>query len=136
MIRALCILLGCELAGEGLRLAAHLPVPGPVIGMLLLTAGLLVRSGMDRAESRASADASELAPLANGLISHMGLLFVPAGVGVIAQLAVLEAQWLPILAGLVGSTLVSLIVTAAILQRSLSGPASGRAAPVTAKAQS
>ena len=51
------------------------------------------------------------------LLDWLGLLFVPAGVGVISNLDVLRAQWVPILVGLVGSTLVSLVATAYLMQK-------------------
>ena len=40
MIAALLALLACQLLGELLRAALHLPIPGPVIGMFLLAAML------------------------------------------------------------------------------------------------
>jgi putative effector of murein hydrolase LrgA (UPF0299 family) len=43
------------------------------------------------------------------------LFFIPAGVGVIAQVSLIEVQWLPILGGVVGSTLLGLIVTALVM---------------------
>jgi len=51
------------------------------------------------------------------LFEWLGLLFVPAGVGVIANLELIRNQWIPILVGLVGSTLLSLIVTAHLMHR-------------------
>jgi putative effector of murein hydrolase LrgA (UPF0299 family) len=52
---------------------------------------------------------------ANGLIANMGLLFVPAGVGIIAELGVLRSEWLAILAGLLVSTLLGLAVTGLVM---------------------
>ena len=52
---------------------------------------------------------------AETLIGHMGLLFVPAGVGIITELGVLRAEWLPITAGLIGSTVLSLAVTGLVM---------------------
>jgi holin-like protein len=51
------------------------------------------------------------------LFEWLGLLFVPAGVGVIANLDLIRNQWIPILVGLVGSTLLSLVVTAYLMHR-------------------
>ena len=118
MIGALALLLGCQLAGEALRRAAHLPVPGPVIGMLLLAAILLARPRPSR-KAEPTQQSSELDRVSGSLISHMGLLFVPAGVGVIAQLPLLRGQWAPVICGLLGSTLIGLLVTALVMQRTL-----------------
>ena len=54
---------------------------------------------------------------AETLISLMGLLFVPAGVGLIAEVHLLREQWLPILAGLLGSTVLSTVVTGMVVER-------------------
>jgi holin-like protein len=115
MIVAIFTLLVCELIGELLRSALDLPIPGPVIGMLLLAAGLAVR---DRGrEPVAAAPSPALDRTAGALVKHMGLLFVPAGVGIIAEADLLRQEWLPILAGLVGSTVLSLGVTGLVMHR-------------------
>lgn len=113
MPAALFILIGCQLIGEVLRVALHLPIPGPVIGMFLLTAALAWRDrGKQANDDRA---ASPLQRTADALISHLGLLFVPAGVGVIAEAALLRQQWFPIAAALLGSTLLSLMATGLVM---------------------
>jgi putative effector of murein hydrolase LrgA (UPF0299 family) len=116
MLVALFALLGCQLAGEVLRNLLHLPIPGPVIGMILLTAGLAVRdrnTGPDEARRAPSA----LDRLSGVLLRHMGLLFVPAGVGLVAATGLLEKDWLPIAGGVVGSTALSLAVTGFVMHR-------------------
>ena len=113
MPAALFILIGCQLVGEVLRAAFHLPIPGPVIGMFLLTAVLASRD-------RGKADDGPPSPLrrtSDALITHMGLLFVPAGVGVIAEASLLRSQWVPIVAGLIGSTVLGLVVTGLVMHR-------------------
>jgi putative effector of murein hydrolase LrgA (UPF0299 family) len=49
---------------------------------------------------------------ADGLLRHLQLLFIPAGVGIIQYLPVLAEAWLPVAAGLVISWLAVLLVTA------------------------
>ena len=119
MIEAIFFLLGCDLLGEGLRDAANLPVPGPVIGMLLLAAYLIGRPRL----AWGSAKERDLSPgldhAAETLIANMGLLFVPAGVGVITETGVLESEWLPILIGVTGSTLLGLVATALTMHLTL-----------------
>lgn len=115
MVGAMAGLLGCELLGEVLREALHLPVPGPVVGMFLL-AGVLVAANRKRPPEEIAVPPS-LRRTADALIGHMGLLFVPAGVGIIAEAGLLRQQWLPILAALLGSTLLSLAVTGLVMVR-------------------
>jgi holin-like protein len=113
MLASLAILFAAQLIGEALRQALHLPLPGPVIGMFLLAAGLVVRDRLHGAESEAAPSA--LTRTANTLIANMGLLFVPAGVGVMAEMGVLRQEWLPILAGLMVSTVLGVVVTGLVM---------------------
>jgi putative effector of murein hydrolase LrgA (UPF0299 family) len=46
MLEALTLILVCQLIGEACVLFAGLPVPGPVLGMLLLLAWLFVPAGV------------------------------------------------------------------------------------------
>ena len=55
MTAALALLLAFQLAGEALRVALHLPVPGPVIGMALLLVYLILRPEGPSAELRTTA---------------------------------------------------------------------------------
>jgi putative effector of murein hydrolase LrgA (UPF0299 family) len=50
------------------------------------------------------------------LLKYLGLLFVPAGVGVIANLSLIGAEWFPISVGLVGSTILSVLGTACVMR--------------------
>ncbi|HUO07681.1 MAG TPA: CidA/LrgA family protein [Phycisphaerae bacterium] len=112
----LLLLLACVLIGEVARRLAHLPLPGPVIGLALLAIILALSSRL-----RLEQHSARVEPIARLLISHMGLLFVPAGVGIIMEVSVLRAQWLPILAGLLGSTFICLIATAWLMHLHLLG---------------
>lgn len=102
MLGALAVLLLCQLAGEVVARGLALPVPGPVLGMIVLFAGLALRRSAPE----------PLRQTAEGLLAHLSLLFVPAGVGVILHLERIRAEWLAILAALIGSTLLTLVVTA------------------------
>jgi holin-like protein len=51
----------------------------------------------------------------NGILSHLSLLFVPAGVGVILHIAMLRDEWLPIAIALVVSTALTLVVTGLVM---------------------
>jgi holin-like protein len=102
MLAAITALLLFQLAGEAIAIGFGLPVPGPVIGMALLFAALVLRRSAP----------APLRETAQGLVGHLSLLFVPAGVGVMAHLSRLADEWLPIVVSLVGSTLLTIAVTA------------------------
>jgi len=106
VLAALTLLLACQLAGETLARLLALPVPGPVLGLVLLLGLLALRRRIW----------PPLAETANGLLAHLTLLYVPAGVGLMVHLERLRAEWLPLLAALVGSTLATLAVTALVFR--------------------
>jgi holin-like protein len=114
MLGAITLLLVCQLTGEVLTMATGLPLPGPVVGMALLFAGLLVRrriaDGGDEVEIP-----EDLERTATGLLSHLSLLFVPAGVGVMLYLPLIAEEWLPITVSLVASTLLTIAFTALVM---------------------
>lgn len=106
MLPSLTILLLCQLAGEVIARLFKLPIPGPVIGMMLLFAGLVIRRGIPE----------NLEKTGTTLLSHLSLLFIPAGVGVTVHLKLLADEWLPIAVALVVSTVVTLAVTGLVMQ--------------------
>jgi holin-like protein len=107
MLNGLTLLLVLQLAGEGVARGLSLPFPGPVVG-LCLTLVVLRLVPPARAPMTAAT---------TGLLSHLSLLFVPAGVGVVMYVRELAADWVPIAMALVLSTVVGLAVTAWVAQR-------------------
>ena len=107
MLRALTVLVLCQFAGEVVARAAGLPLPGPVVGLILLLVVLIFTQGPDEA----------LRDTSNGLLRHLSLLFVPAGVGIVTQLDALERDWLPILVAILVSTVLGIAVTGWLMQR-------------------
>jgi holin-like protein len=110
MLRALAILLVCQLVGETITRGLMLPLPGPVLGLVLLVMLLFL---VERRHLVASAtiDETSLGKLSNGLIAILGILFVPAGVGVIQQLGPLAQYGMALATALLVSTVLTLVVT-------------------------
>jgi holin-like protein len=106
MLRGLAVLLLFQLAGEALTRAASVPVPGPVAGMALLLLAL-----------RARPPGEALRAASSGLLSHLSLLFVPAGVGVMLHAPRLASEWLAVAVSLVVSTAATLAVTGWVAER-------------------
>lgn len=113
MIGALSALLGFQLLGELAVRWLGLPVPGPVVGMVLLFAYLLLRHERGAPEP--------LAQAANGLLGNLGLLFIPAGVGVVVYLPLLTREWAPIVLAIVAGTVATVAVTGWLAQALLRG---------------
>ena len=119
MIRGFAILLLCQLAGEALVRALALPLPGPVLGLVFLVAGL---AWWRRTPEQLAV--SDVGRVSDGLLGALSLLFVPAGVGVVQNLPLLAAWGLPLLAALVISTVATLLCTVGVFRlvaRRLSG---------------
>lgn len=112
MLNALTLLVLCQFVGEVVARGLDLPLPGPVVGLLILLAGLTLRERITR-----RGPGQELKATAAGLLGNLGLLFVPAGVGVVTQLDVLGRNWLPIAVAILASTFVGLVVTGWVMQR-------------------
>ena len=112
ILRSFFVLLLFQALGTALQALLRLPIPGPVLGMALLAAWLLLRRGNADSESEFA-----LRKTSNGLLAWLGLLFVPAGVGVFTYLPLLRASWLPIAVALTGSTLLTLAATALVMKR-------------------
>jgi holin-like protein len=112
MIASLSLILLCQLAGEVFVRGLGLPMPGPVVGLLLLLLLLLARDRFVMlARGPLQADGVESA--SRGLLAHLSLLFVPAGVGVVQKLDLLAEHGIAILAILAVSVVITLLVTVA-----------------------
>ena len=99
----LLFLAAGEVASHYLKRAGF-PIPGNVIGMVLLTAALL--AGAVKLEW--------VEPGADVLLSELGLFFVPPGVGVMLYFDLIAREWLPLLAGTLGSIVAVLWATAIV----------------------
>jgi putative effector of murein hydrolase LrgA (UPF0299 family) len=84
MLKAFAILLTCQLVGEAITRGLVLPLPGPVLGLVILVA-ILFAAERWRLVDSATIDETLLGKVSNGLIATLGILFVPAGVGVIQE---------------------------------------------------
>ncbi|MDG4812565.1 CidA/LrgA family protein [Hydrogenovibrio sp. 3SP14C1] len=104
-LHGITLLLIFQLIGEMTAILFNLPIPGPVIGMILLFAILLWRG-------RSS---ESLDDVSNGLLSHLSLLFVPAGVGIMVYFDRIVSEWIPIGLTLVFSTLATMMATAFVM---------------------
>lgn len=98
MIRVLALILTFQLGGEIASRALASPLPGPVVGLVALVLACLLRPGL----------AEAIRPTAQGLLSHLSLFFVPAGVGVVAHWDVLQSHGLGLAVALMGSTALAI----------------------------
>ena len=100
------MLVSCQFAGEVIARGARIPLPGPVIGLVLLLVILIVRGGPDQ----------RLRDTSNDLLRYLSLLFVPAGVGIVTELDALARDWVAITAAILVSTALAMAVTGWLVQ--------------------
>ena len=105
MLQGLTILVLFQTAGDLLQNLAGVPIPGPVIGMALLLAALTCAKVPECVDRTATA-----------LLTYLPMLFVPAGVGVLAHFDLIRAEWPAIAAGIVFSSILAIGVTATTMQ--------------------
>ncbi len=102
MIGAIALLLVGQLAGEVIHRLTGLPLPGSVIGMVLLLAWLAL----------VPRERLTLTQVTGWLTAHLSIMFVPAAVGVMEEGAILSRYGVGIVVAVVVSTLLTLAVTA------------------------
>ncbi|CCG96468.1 putative homolog (yohJ), transmembrane protein of the LrgA family protein [Marinobacter nauticus ATCC 49840] len=105
-LNGVTLLLVYQLTGEILVRLLGLPIPGPVLGMVMLFVTLMIRGSAPDSLSEAS----------SALLSHLSLLFVPAGVGMMTHFGRIADEWLPITLALFLSTVITMVATALIMQ--------------------
>lgn len=106
MLEGILTLLTLQLIGELISRFFQLPVPGPVLGMMLLAVTLLVHQRVP----------AGLRSFAEGLLKHLPFLFVPAGVGLMLHMELLKREGLLILIALIGSSTLAIVITALLFK--------------------
>lgn len=110
--------------GEIASRSGLLPLPAPVTGLMLLYAELAIRGKIPE----------DLGVLADRILQLLGMLFVPAGVGVIAYLDLLKQEFVPIVVAVIGGTAITIFVTAVVANRFAAAPSKADT-EVTAKVE-
>ncbi|MCA1952663.1 MAG: CidA/LrgA family protein [Hyphomicrobiales bacterium] len=106
MLEGITILIILQFVGELIAGFTRVPVPGPVIGLALLAALALLRGRIP----------APVAVAGDVILKHLSLLFVPAGVGLIAFGDRLVAEGPRLLLVLVASTAITMAVTALVFR--------------------
>ena len=99
------LITGLSQLGQWLSHTFSLPLPGNLIGMFLMLA--LLFSGLLKE--------SHIQEGADLLLKYMSFFFIPAGVGLLAHLELIQSTWLPWLLTLLSTTLIVLIATAKLV---------------------
>lgn len=102
MLYALAILFAFQLLGELVVRTTDLPLPGALLGTLLLLLGLLFYKRLPKA----------LEDTAQLLLQNMMLLFIPVIAGVMLEFDHLRREWLPFVLACIAGAAVTFTATA------------------------
>lgn len=105
-LQQIMIILGAYILGVILQTALKLPIPGTVLGLILLFLGLY--SGIIKVEM--------IEDMCEILISHMSFLFIPAGVGLITSFNMLSGNIIKFSLIILFSTVIVWTVTAYVVK--------------------
>ncbi|THB70476.1 MAG: CidA/LrgA family protein [Gammaproteobacteria bacterium] len=107
MLLGFIILLLGAFLGNIISSYSGLPVPGTVFGILLVLVCLAIIKKVPHS----------LKLVSDGLLKYLALFYVPAGVGLVAYLDLLAADWSKILVALLVSSVITIIVVAMIMDK-------------------
>lgn len=117
MIAAILLFIAFDLLGNWIQRRLAVAIPGPLIGLILLTVVFCIRPQWAGKSLRSGARL---------LLLGMSLFFVPAGTGVITEWSEIRGQWFPIAMALCLSTAACLFAsnwTMLVLDRLFAGRA-------------
>ena len=107
MLPSLTIIILFQLSGALIQQYLDLPIPGAVIGMILFFIYLCITGGKN----------DKLLATGSQLLSHLPLLFIPAGVGILAYTEELKVHGIAILASLIIGSLMAFVITLLIFRK-------------------
>lgn len=105
MLKGFAYLLSFQCFGILLSTWFHLPVPGPVLGMMFLLIAILLIP-----------PAQALQNTSQKLLSYLPLFILPASAGIVDFGPLLRTAWLPLMLALSLSLVVSFILTPHLFQ--------------------
>ena len=105
-LRQLAIILVICFVGEALNKLLNIPIPGNVIGMIIMLIALL--SGVLKLEA--------IEDVTDFLLKHLAFFFVPAGVGIISSMDIIASNLIPLISVILLSTTVVMVVTGITVQ--------------------
>lgn len=107
LLRGLSWLVLCQLLGTALNVLLLPMLPGPIIGMVLLFAFLLLRGEVGEPLHLAS----------SSLLKYLPLLLVPPAVGVMAYAEAIAADFWAVAGALLLSLLISIVFAGWLMQK-------------------
>ncbi|WP_372920503.1 CidA/LrgA family protein [Salegentibacter sp.] len=108
MLKSLLYIFGFLLLGELISWLFQIPVAGNILGMLLIFIALKLKL----------IQLEDVKPASDKLIKYLVVFFIPYGVGLMVYFNMVAEFWLPITVAVVFSSILTLYITAVILEKS------------------
>ena len=106
LFREAIIILGIYLLGEFISSILSLPIPGNILGMIILL--VLLCTKIIKLE--------QIETISNFLLDHLAFFFIPAGVGLMSSVGIIKDTWLKLLIVCVSTTIITIAITGLIVQ--------------------
>ena len=106
LFREALIILGIYLLGELLAGSLNLPIPGNILGMIILFVLLCTKI----------VKVDNISNVTNFLLNHLAFFFIPAGVGLMTSIGIIKSTWLQLLIVCLSTTTIIIGVTGIIVQ--------------------
>ncbi|WP_053955238.1 CidA/LrgA family protein [Inediibacterium massiliense] len=100
-------IVGIWQLGERIHTTLSLPIPGSILGMLILF--MLLVFNIVKLEW--------VENCSDFLLKHLAFFFIPSGVGLIAALELLKKNWLPLSVIIFVSTIIVMGITGKIVEK-------------------
>ena len=107
LFREAIIIFGIYLLGVLITDITGVPIPGNVIGMVILF--LLLYLKVIKVE--------QISTISNFFLDHLAFFFIPAGVGLISSFSVIKNIWLQLLIVCFVTTAITMICTGLVVQK-------------------
>lgn len=106
LFREALIILGIYLLGELLAGSLHLPIPGNILGMIILFVLLCTKI----------VKVDNISTVTNFFLDHLAFFFIPAGVGLMASIGIIKSTWWQLLLVCISTTIIVMGATGIVVQ--------------------
>lgn len=106
LFRQSIIVIGIYLLCEFISKSLNLPIPGNILGMLLLLFLLIMNI----------VKIEDIDTVTNFFLDHLAFFFIPAGVGLLSSIFLIKDIWLKVTVVCFATTLLVIVVTGIIVQ--------------------
>lgn len=106
LFREALIIFGIYLLGEVIASLLPLPIPGNILGMIILF--VLLYTKIIKVDN--------IINITNFLLNHLAFFFIPAGVGLMTSIGIIKTTWVQLLIVCLITTVIIIASTGIVVQ--------------------